>query len=137
MTQGCWATKRRCSFERTRLGSLRARALLSIFGRGSVLGEELELSSTFCFARAMARLLRCATRFLSDHASRGRAVGPLVDGAHGVDIALPNGEQLLDVNRFRERFAKRRAEFISPGETLARPTGEAQQPRAAIPRAKG
>ena len=32
MTHGCWATKRKCSFERTRLGSLGARILLSIFG---------------------------------------------------------------------------------------------------------
>ena len=48
-----------------------------------------------------------------------------VDGAHRIDIALPDGEQLLDVGRFSEGFAERRNEFIGPGETLTRATGEA------------
>ena len=71
-------------------------------------------------------------KILSDDASRCGAVGLLVDRAHRIDIALPNGEQLLDVNRFSEGFSERGNKFIGPGETLARATGEAEQPWAAI-----
>ena len=71
-------------------------------------------------------------KIVSDDAAWRGAVGLLVDRAHRIDVALPNGEQLLDVGSFGEGFAERRNKFIGPGETLARSTGEAQQPRAAI-----
>src|SRR5262245_56798342 len=61
MTQGCWATKRRCSFERIGFSSLRARALLSIFDRDSTLEESPVLVSLLCFAMAIARALSCVT----------------------------------------------------------------------------
>ena len=58
-------------------------------------------------------------KILSDDTSRCCAVGVLVDRPHRIDIALPNGKQLLDVRRFSQGFAERDNEFIGLGETLS------------------
>ena len=56
----------------------------------------------------------------------------LVDCPHGINIALPDGEQDLNVGGFGQGLAQRRNKFIRSAETLARAVGEAQQPRATV-----
>ena len=56
--------KARCSFERMRLGSLMARTFINFWmGLAVCSGEYWALARVPCFAKAMARLFRCATRF--------------------------------------------------------------------------
>ena len=62
---------------------------------------------------------------LCNDATWGGAVGLFVDSADGVDIALPNGKELLDVRRLSEGFAERGNELVDPIETLAGAAGEA------------
>src|SRR5262245_17939798 len=125
MTQGCWATKRRCSFERIRLSSLRASALLSIFGRDAALEESPGLVSLLCFARAIARALSCVTRL--------RAITP-----RGVDrlvcLLTARTESTLHsqtANKCSMSLASVRClaecldEFVSFREALACPTRQA------------
>ena len=71
----------------------------------------------------MARLLRCATRLWAMTPRGVESVGVPVDCSHRVDIALPNGKQLLDVSRFGEGFAERGNKFVARLETSTRATG--------------
>ena len=79
------------------------------------------LATLFC--QGDGATLEMRDKITANDATRGGSVGLFVDCANRVDIALPNGEQLLDVGRFGQGFAERGDEFVSPGETLARATG--------------
>jgi hypothetical protein len=48
-----------------------------------------------------------------------------VDRAHGINIAFPNGEQVLNVARFTQGLAERLDEFVGFGEALACPGRQA------------
>src|SRR5262245_1794473 len=68
MRQGCWATKRKCSVERMRFGSLMVSTLLSIFAASPlwVLWPSRVSGSLVRFSgltRATAQCLRCATNW--------------------------------------------------------------------------
>src|SRR5262245_9210637 len=84
------------------------------------------------FCQRDSATLEMRNKIVSNETSWRGAVGLPVDCAHRIDIALPNGEQLLDVGRFGQGFAERRNEIIGPRKTLARATGETEQPWAAI-----
>src|SRR5262245_29393601 len=125
MTQGCWATKRRCSFERIRFSSLRASALLSIFGRDSTLGRVARACLVTLFCEGDRASLELRYKLACDDTPGRRSVGLFVDRAHRVNITFPNSEQVLYVARFRQGLAKRLDEVISFGEALACPARQA------------
>ena len=75
------------------------------------------------FCQGDSATLQMRNEILGNDASRAGMVAVPVNRAHRVDIALPDGEQLLDVGRFGEGFAERGDEFIGAVETLARATG--------------
>ena len=68
MRQGCWATKRKCSFERIRFGSLMVSTLLSIFAPAPLWLRRSDVASGSLLrfsglTRATAQCLRCATNW--------------------------------------------------------------------------
>ena len=106
-----------------RFGSANSEDTLINFWAG--LGALVRIGPWFdtLFCQGDGATFQMRNKILGDGTSWGGALALLVDRAHRIDIALPNGEQLLDVRRFSQGFSERGNEFIGLVETLARATG--------------